>query len=41
MVAFMGYCLWVCLKHKLKASASGLQSEGLKSRAELTVEPLN
>ena len=24
MVAFLGYCLWVCLKHKLKASAPGL-----------------
>ena len=24
MVAFLGYCLWVCLKHKLKASAPSL-----------------
>ena len=24
MVAFPGYCLWVCLKHKLKASAPSL-----------------
>jgi transposase len=24
MVAFLGYCLWVCLKQKLKASAPGL-----------------
>jgi transposase len=24
MVAFLGYCLWVCLKHKLKAVAPGL-----------------
>ena len=24
MVAFLGYCLWVCLKHKLKVSAPGL-----------------
>jgi hypothetical protein len=24
MVAFLGYCLWVCLKQKLKASAPSL-----------------
>ncbi len=24
MVAFLGYCLWVCLKQKLKAAAPGL-----------------
>jgi hypothetical protein len=24
MVAFLGYCLWVCLKHKLKAGAPSL-----------------
>lgn len=24
MVAFLGYCLWVCLKHKLKVVAQGL-----------------
>jgi len=24
MVAFLGYCLWVCLKHKLKASSPSL-----------------
>ena len=24
MVAFLGYCLWVCLKHKLKGAAPGL-----------------
>lgn len=24
MVAFLGYCLWVCLKHKLRASAPSL-----------------
>jgi hypothetical protein len=24
LVAFLGYCLWVCLKHKLKAVASSL-----------------
>lgn len=24
MVAFLGYCLWVCLKQKLKAAAAGL-----------------
>lgn len=24
MVAFLGYCLWVCLKHKLKAAAPAL-----------------
>ena len=24
MVAFLGYCLWVCLKYKLKVSAPGL-----------------
>ncbi len=24
MVAFLGYCLWVCLKQKLKGSAPGL-----------------
>jgi transposase len=24
MVAFLGYCLWVCLKHKLKAAAPSL-----------------
>ena len=24
MVAFLGYCLWVCLKNKLKASAPSL-----------------
>ena len=24
MVAFLGYCLWVCLKQKLKATAPGL-----------------
>lgn len=24
MVAFLGYCLWVCLKHKLKATAPSL-----------------
>jgi hypothetical protein len=24
MVAFLGYCLWVCLKHKLKAVAPSL-----------------
>ncbi len=24
LVAFLGYCLWVCLKHKLKAAAPGL-----------------
>jgi transposase len=24
MVAFLGYCLWVCLKHKLKANAPSL-----------------
>ncbi len=24
MVAFLGYCLWVCLKQKLKAAGPGL-----------------
>jgi transposase len=24
MVAFLGYCLWICLKQKLKAAAAGL-----------------
>jgi transposase len=24
LIAFLGYCLWVCLKQKLKASAAGL-----------------
>jgi len=24
MVAFLGYCLWVCLRHKLKGAAPGL-----------------
>jgi transposase len=26
MVAFLGYCLWVCLKQKLKAAAPGLST---------------
>jgi hypothetical protein len=38
MVAFLGYCLWVCLKQKLKASAPGLSPWQLLDQFQRSVQ---
>jgi transposase len=38
MVAFLGYCLWVCLKHKLKAAAPSLTPWQLLDQFSRTVQ---